>query len=110
MSPGGTTACVISWYNASRLSGGAFEGEGFGGFERRKSWHQHHAGSSPRRPNTATRSLHRSAVAGCTCIDTGATIGPDTPGHVFRAAGGRRPEVRELVWRRYLPGILTTCI
>src|SRR5258708_32055898 len=80
MSPGGTTACAISWHNAPRLSGDASEGESFGGFERRKSWHQHHEGSSPRRPNTATRSLHRSAVAGSTCMDTASTIGADQTG------------------------------
>ena len=45
------------------------------GSDRTKSWHQSHEGSSPRRPNTATRSLHQSAVAGCTWINTALTLG-----------------------------------
>ena len=45
---GGTTARVISWYNASRLTGVARDTADFAAPERRKSWHQHHEGSSPR--------------------------------------------------------------
>lgn len=65
-SPGGTAAWVISCRSAPRLSGLGPEAADSLIAEPRKSRHQHHEGSSPRRPNTLTRSLHRSAVAGRT--------------------------------------------
>lgn len=62
-------AWVISCRKASRLSGVGSNAADSQVAERRKRRHQHHDGSSPRRPNTLTRSLHRSGVAGRTWID-----------------------------------------
>jgi hypothetical protein len=68
-SPGGTAAWVISCRSAVRLSGVGPETADSQVAERKKRRHQHHEGSSPRRPNTVTRSLHRSAVAERTRTD-----------------------------------------
>ena len=62
-------APAISCRSASRLSGGRSNSERWLVVERRNRRHQHHEGSSPRRPNTVTTSPHRSAVAGRTSID-----------------------------------------
>ena len=59
MTPGATTAVWISRRSASRLSPGSMASGG-GSRNRR---HQHHPGSSPRRPNTLTTSGQRSPVA-----------------------------------------------
>ncbi|MDQ1535179.1 MAG: hypothetical protein QOF28_2940 [Actinomycetota bacterium] len=62
-------APTISCLSASRLSGGGSDCERSLVVECRNRRHQHHEGSAPRRPNTVTRSPHRSGLAGRTSID-----------------------------------------
>src|SRR5258708_3612645 len=69
MSLGGTGACVIPCRSVCRLFSTCPDSEVRALGERTKSAPQPPERSSPRRPNTLTRSLHRSAVAGCTCTD-----------------------------------------
>jgi hypothetical protein len=96
---------VISCRKASRLSGVGSNAADSQGAERRKRRHQHHDGSSPRRPNTLTRSLHRSGVAGRTWIDMSPILrtglASQHPGFVARtvtggpSSGVRRPSQRK---------------